>query len=352
MNFTLWRDDVELRRAVRAAAQVHAVRSRLYLRVEHDGVRGFGEVSPQPEGLNGDPGIDEVIAELRDVVLAQVRAASDLEDAVPSWTRVVRFAGPRRESNVAVALVEMALLDLELRAAGMDLASLWPARFDTPCLSTVSLLDDEPWEVASAARVRVKTAPHSISTEALERLGALTVAIVLDFNCSAHDDDEVLDQVEAVGAVATIAAVEQPFAAGNVIDHARLGAQLDVALSLDEGVRSVRDLEQIARYRAASLVCIKPARVGGLANARSMVERSLALGLTPYLGGFFESGFARGVHRRLAEHCVSEPSDVGPVATLSAQDDVDVAEGGLGLGPSAAVLARATAITARPGDPF
>jgi len=354
MDFTLWRDDVQLRRSVRAAAQRHAVRSRLYLKVEHGAVSGFGEVSPQGEALNGDPSLDDVVRELRDVTLAQVRDACDREGAVASWTRVARFAGPRPESHVAVALVEMALLDRELRAGGLSVASIWPRRFVTPLQATVSLLDEgEPWYVdASAARVRVKTAPGPLSAFSLERLAALSVPVLLDFNCSARDDDEVLEQVDAVAGVAAIDAVEQPYAPGNVIDHARLAAQLPVAMSLDEGVRNVRDLEQIARYSAASLVCVKPARVGGLANARSMVERSRALGLRPYLGGFFESGFARGVHRHFAEHCVEEASDVGPVETLDGGDDVEGAEGGFAIAPSAAVLARARAITARPGDPF
>jgi len=83
----------------------------------------------------------------------------------------------------------------------------------------------------------------------------------------------------------TIDAVEQPYAPGNVIDHATLAEQLSVPLSLDEGVRSPRDLEQIVRYSAAKIVCLKPPRVGGLANTRTMAQRAAALGLEPYVAG-------------------------------------------------------------------
>jgi hypothetical protein len=90
------------------------------------------------------------------------------------------------------------------------------------------------------------------------------------------------------------------------------------------------------------MVCIKPARVGGLANARAMVTRALELGLRPYIGGFFESPFARHVNRLLAEHCVEEPSDVGLVATNASPElrEVTVVPGGFGLAPSPEVLAR------------
>jgi O-succinylbenzoate synthase len=343
MNLTLWRDDVTLARAVRAAEQRHAQRSRLYVRIEHDGVSGFGEVAPQPWALNGDPSLDDVLEELTQIAVPQLLGVVAREHEPPSWTRVARFAGGRSASPVAVALLEMALLDRELRAHSADALSLWPRHFNTPVQNTVSLLDEEPWVLSDdVARVRAKTAPGPLSTWSLERLGDLTVPVLLDFNCSVSEDNQVLEQVAQLSEFVTLDAVEQPYAEGNLIDHATLAEQLAVDVSLDEGVRNLRDLEQIHRYHAARMVCIKPARVGGLANARAMVTRALELGLRPYIGGFFESPFARHVNRLLAEHCVEEPSDVGLVATNASPElrEVTVVPGGLGLAPSPGVLAR------------
>jgi L-alanine-DL-glutamate epimerase-like enolase superfamily enzyme len=348
MKLTLWRDEAVLRRRVVAAHQSHEVRSRLYLRIEHDGVTGFGEVAPQPTALHGDPAVDEVVSELTTVTIPQVLSAFAREGAVPSWTRLARFAGARSASAVAVALVEMAVLDRELRASRLDALSLWPRRFNTPSQATVSLLDvAQRWNIDSeVARVRVKTSPGTLGPEALGQLGELAVPVLLDFNCSASNDAEVLDQVAQVALVATLSAVEQPFAAGNVIDHSTLAEQMGVPLSLDEGVRNLRDLGQIARYRAAQVVCIKPARVGGVANARTMVLKAQTLGLRPYVGGFFESPFARHVHRLLAENCVSEPSDLGPVAVEAAREhpEMALARGGFGVAPSRELLAAATVL--------
>jgi L-alanine-DL-glutamate epimerase-like enolase superfamily enzyme len=348
MKLTLWRDEAVLRRPVVAAHQSHGVRSRLFLRIEHDGVIGFGEVAPQPTALHGDPGVDEVIEELTRVTIPQVCAAFVREGSVPSWTRLARFAGARPASAVAVALVEMAVLDRELRASRLDALTLWPRRFNTPTQATVSLLElGERWSIGGdVARVRAKTSPGTLSAEALERLGELGVPVLLDFNCSASSDADVLDQVAQVASVATLSAVEQPFAAGNVIDHSSLAEQLSVPVSLDEGVRNLRDLGQIARYAAAGVVCVKPARVGGVANARTMVLKAQTLGLRPYLGGFFESPFARHVHRLLAENCVSEASDLGTVAVEAAGDHPEMAlsRAGFGVAPSPELLAAATVI--------
>jgi O-succinylbenzoate synthase len=348
MRVRLWRQDAQIRHPVSAAQQRHDHRSRLFLEIEFDGATGYGEVAPQPYALNGDPGIDEVLDEVRAFVIPQLRQIVEREGDLPSWSRVGRFAGPRAASNTAVALVEMALLERELHGSGRSIEEIWTPVVETPLQATVSLLGDEPWEVAGdVVRLRVKTEPGTPSRRALERLAALQIPVLLDFNCSASRDTEVIEQVRVISDVATVSGVEQPFAPGNVIEHARLAEQLGVALSIDEGVRSRRDLDQLVRYRAASLICVKPARVGGLANARTLIARAQESGLRPYIGGFFESPYARRVHRALARQGVSEPSDLVPVAVelVGYTSEVDPVADAFGLRPSVALLEHATPVT-------
>ena len=348
MRVSLWRDEAHFLRPVTAAGQRHASRSRCFLAFSHDGVTGYGEVSPQPERLNGDPSLDDVIDELRHVTVPQLLGVVDREGDAPSWSRINRFVGPRASSNVAVALVEMALLDRELRAGGTGVRDVWPVSFSTPTQSTVSLLDPpDTWTVLDdAARVRVKTAPGALDAAAVERLGSLRVPMLLDYNCSATSVEEVRAQVEQISAVATLDAVEQPFAAGNVVDHALLARTLDVPISIDEGVRTFRDVQQILRYEAARMICVKPARVAGLANARTLIVRARDAGLAVYLGGFFESAYARFVHRCLSEHCVSEPSDLGTVALVAhgESQELEQSGGGFTVAPAATMLARAEVV--------
>jgi len=347
MNAKLWRQEIEIRFPVTAAEQRHDVRSRLFLRIESDGVAGFGESAPQAVALNGDAGILDVLDEIRIFVLPQLRHIIEREGALPSWTRVARFAGSRAASNPAVALVEMALLDRELRSTDASVDSLWPPQYETPLQATVSLLDDGDWVIGpGVARVRVKTSPSRPSASSLTRLTTLNLPILLDFNCGADNDAQVLEQVRIVSEVADLACIEQPYAVGNVVASARLAEQLGVPVSLDEGVRSVRDLAQIVRYHAAQIVCVKPARVGGLANARTIINEARESGLRPYLGGFFESPFGRFVNARLAHHCVDEPSDLSPVAVVlnGYEQEADEVPVGFGVAPSMAMLAASTAV--------
>ena len=348
MKVRLWRQVVTLATPVRAADQRHDVRERIFLEVVFEGVRGYGELAPQPRSLHGDPGIEQVLDEVTTFVLPQLRQIVAREGSLPSWSRVARFAGPRPASNPAVALVEMALLEREMRESGTSIEGLWTPAYETPMQATVSLVDDEEWIVDDdVARLRVKTRPGTPSAAALERLSKVEVPILLDFNCSATNDAEVLEQVQAISGLVRVDAVEQPYDAGNVVDHARLAEQLDVSLSIDEGVRSPRDIDQIVRYHAAQVVCVKPARVGGLANARTIIARAREAGLRPYVGGFFESPFARQVNRALARNAVDEPSDVSRVAVAlhGYNSEVRVQDGGFGVVPHPLMLQNSTPVT-------
>lgn len=351
MNAELFRQDVVLERRVQASEQEHSKRSRLFLRLSDTGVEGYGEVAPQPNDLNGDPGIDNVLHAV-DIALGQLADLTAREGGLPSWSRAASLGSQRPARRVGSALIEMAVLDRELRATSRSIEELWPARYTTPLQSTVSLLDeDTPWCVdPMSSRVRVKTAPGPIGVRSLERLASVGVPVLLDFNCSASSDDDVMSQVDQVREVAVVSAVEQPYGVGNVVDHARLAARLDVDLSLDESVRSLRDVTQVVRYGAASMLCVKPARVGGLANARTLIERARELGLKVYLGGLFESPYARQVHRSLANSTIEEPSDLGEVVVQEFESQVRRIATSFGVEPSASTLAHATPLTVTRAD--
>lgn len=330
----MWRRDMRLSAPVTAASQRHATRAHLFLELEIDGVHGLGEISPQPSALHGDPGVDDVLEELCHVTLRQLADIIDREGVAPRWTRVAHLAGSRAQSTPASALLEMALLDVDLRTQGLTLDDQWAPRFATPTQLTVSLLDDEPWgRLDQAQQVRAKVSTLDVPAHRWEKLAQFDVPVLLDFNCSAPDIDGVVRLLARAHDVVPVSAVEQPFAPGNVIEHARLAERIDVAVSLDEGVRHRRDLEQIARYRAAQMICVKPARVGGYAPARTMIARAQDLGLGVYLGGFFESALARGVNRALARHFLTLPSDIAPTRFESSEGVLTPVRGGCGYLP-------------------
>ncbi len=167
MEASLFHQVGELSQPIRASFETHSERARLFLRVEHNGVDGVGEISPQPRALNGDPGLDDVLDAIRGA-LVRLEGVVQREGELPHWSRVARLGSASPRDNAAYALIEMALLDREMRRDEVPVQDLWEPIIETPWQATVSILDDEDWIVDERVqRVRVKCAP-----EALERVGA------------------------------------------------------------------------------------------------------------------------------------------------------------------------------------
>jgi O-succinylbenzoate synthase len=324
-----------LHRPIVASGQRHERRNDLVLRLEHDGVVGWGTVSPQPETVNGDPSIVQVEHELTTVALPRLMDIVARESSVPTWSRIGALSSGRPASAVAMTLIEMAVLDLTLRSEQQTIALMWPSLFNGVSIWTVDTATHAWAPPADVSLVRLKVNGAPIPTATLSQLEATNLPVLLDYNCAQPTIAEVQRDVTTLATVATVRAVEQPFAAGNVVDHALLANQIDVPVSLDEGVQSRRDIENIVRYKAASLVCLKPARIGGYQEFITARRFAADLGLDVYLGGFFENPLARTLHRRLAHHFISLPCDIGNVTVVEGDEPVwESSAYGIGRSPS------------------
>jgi len=283
-----------------AADRTHGDRRSLFLRVEEEGLLGWGECAvaerPGPDAIT-----DEVISVLRDRVLDLAFAPSKRPGMPESSSIVVKVAGTPAAA-AAGALVEAALLDRELRRDGVSLSSSLGAMASAVGFAGVVGVDGDLGLVRDrasalvamgATRLRVKVSPDSGLDAVLVVLDAAHVPVVADANGSLHAERDrlVIDSLCEL----PLAWLEQPFAAADHASHAILAQRGTVSVGLDESVRSVRSVRDIARYGAASVVCLKPARLGGIARAREVLTASLDAGLRPYVGGYFEAGLGRAV---------------------------------------------------------
>ena len=106
---------------------------------------------------------------------------------------------------------------------------------------------------------------------------------------------------------------------------ARVTASTPVTIAADESVMCSADVAMVARMRAADMVTIKLARVGGIAEGRRMVEVARAAGLACNMGSkhTFGIGTAAILHFCAAIEHVSEPIGYGsPLERF--EDDVIV----------------------------
>jgi o-succinylbenzoate synthase len=112
---------------------------------------------------------------------------------------------------------------------------------------------------------------------------------------------------------------------------------------LDESLSSLRRLTDALRYGACEVACIKPARFGGLLGARRAQQVCAEAGVPAFVGGFFETGFARLANVALAglpgftlPGDLSDPAaylDSDPVAYPSDASGWVAPYGGPGMAP-------------------
>ena len=94
--------------------------------------------------------------------------------------------------------------------------------------------------------------------------------------------------------------IEQPLAHDEIIDHAKLQAQLKTPICLDECIRSAHHAEQAIAMDAGRIINIKLGRVGGFAEAKRVHDVAQAAGIPVWCGGMLESGIGRAHNIALA----------------------------------------------------
>jgi o-succinylbenzoate synthase len=325
---TAFAASLELRDAVRAADRTHDRRTSIYLRLGDGGVEGWGECP-----VATAPGVDataedvlEGLAAIDDDTLASLVASpATATDADPQRRASEPASGPGH--RVARALVGGAALDLELRRAGCSLAEHLGVIQDDVGFSGVVGIDDavaardraEVLVALGATRLRVKVSPRS-GTKALEAvLDSAGVPVVADANGSLDPRDA--DRLDALTSL-PIAWLEQPFAPGSLQQSARLARSSPVRIGLDESVVSTDALRVIALAGAASVVCVKPGRLGVL-GALEVLGAARELRLTSYVGGYFETGLGRAAIAVLAT-AGDLDGDVAAPSTYLVDDPCDL----------------------------
>ena len=105
--------------------------------------------------------------------------------------------------------------------------------------------------------------------------------------------------------------IEQPLAATAFEELGELQAHLTTPLCADESAESLTTLTHVIKHRAARIINIKVQRVGGLSEARLMLETGCAAGLQCWVGTMPELGIASAQGLHLAMHSAfSFPTDI------------------------------------------
>jgi o-succinylbenzoate synthase len=229
---------------------------------------------------------------------------------------------------LAFAALEMAVADAHLRAEGRSLAGalgveghVVPVGAVVGQSASTETLVAEVHDLVGAgySRVKIKIGP-GWDVEPLEAVSAAfpTLALQADANGSYTEADiDHLTELDRFG----LLCLEQPLSRTDLAGHAHLARRVVTPICLDESIDSPDSARRALSLGACSVVCIKPSRLGGLGPALELVTSCAVSGTPLWMGGMFESGYARGINVTVAAlPGFSWPGDTSPASTYLGAD--------------------------------
>lgn len=278
-------------------------RDVLLLRVVTPDAEGWGECVAMDEPLYSPEHVDGAAEVIRKFFLPAL-AASPAVDAASVTPALARFHG----HPMAKAVLEMAVLDAQLRASGMSFGTYLgavkdrvPSGVSVGIMASIDELLDTVAGYLAAGYLRIKlkikpgwdVAPvravrERFGDDLLLQVDANTAYTLADARHLAE-----LDPFELL-------LIEQPLPEDDVRGHAALARQLRTPVCLDESVTSARAAADAIALGACSIVNIKAGRVGGYLEARRVHDVCAAHGVPVWCGGMLETGIGRAANAALA----------------------------------------------------
>lgn len=268
----------------------------ILVRVEDtEGAEGWGEVTCGEGPGYSDEWTDSawVTAEK---ILAPMVVGKEVENATGVWS-LMKWA---RGHRMAKSGIETACWDLEAKKLGVPLwRHLGGVNQVIECGVSIGIQDNVPQLLekirveleAGYKRIKIKISP-SWDYDVIKAVRAEFGDILLmgDAN-SAYTLDDIdllrsLDEFELM-------MLEQPLPYDDIIDHAKLQAQIKTPICLDEPIKSPEDARKAIELKSGKIINLKNGRVGGHTQSKLVEKICRENGIPVWCGGMLESGIGR-----------------------------------------------------------
>ncbi len=336
MTYTLHR--VELRRIAmplvapfRTSFGSQTARDILLIRVEvraADGTttEGWGECVALSEPSYSPEYVDGAQHVITHHLLPRLFAAGPIEaaDVAPSMAKL-------HGHPMAKGALEMAFLDAQLRAEHRSFAEfLGAGRTRIPSGVSVGIHDTVEDLLASVqgyvddgyVRIKLKIEPGSDIDQvaAVRELIGPAMPLQVDANTAYRRTDGAhLRRLDGFD----LLLIEQPLPEEDIVGHARLAAEVDTPICLDESLVSAATTADAIELGACEVANIKPGRVGGYLEAVRIHDLCVTRGIPVWCGGMLETGIGRAANAALAAlPGFTLPGDISASTRFYARDIV------------------------------
>ncbi len=207
------------------------------------------------------------------------------------------------DQPMARAAIEMAMLDLHLKAAGHSLADHLGVQLRSVPAGVSLGLDQVKATAAKVARfaddgfgrVKLKIQPgHDVRLLETVRAQADNITIQIDANGSYRN--EHVEHLASLAHRFGVEAIEQPFAPDDINSATKLVGLVgpsNIHVVADEAAMTIDDVERLDRSSSLTAVSIKPPRFGGIRAAVLAHNLCATRGIAATAGGMLESGLGR-----------------------------------------------------------
>ena len=268
----------------------------ILVRVEDiDGAEGWGEVTCGETPGYSDEWTDSawVTAEQ---ILAPMVIGKEFESAADIWNAMKWARGHR----MAKSGIETACWDLEAKKLGVPLwRHLGGVNQEIECGVSIGIQDSVPQllekirvEVeAGYKRIKIKISPrwdYDVIKAVRKEFG--DIPLMGDAN-SAYTlaDIGLLKSLDEFN----LMMLEQPLPYDDIIDHAKLQAQLRTPVCLDEPIKSPEDARKAIELKSGKIINLKNGRVGGHMQSKLVEKVCRENNIPVWCGGMLESGIGR-----------------------------------------------------------
>ncbi len=268
------------------------------LRVEHDGVTGWGEASPHPyygaSAAHVVRNLESLSGWLRTL---SIRSVDDIAEAwKESWTQL----HPDRAAQCAL---DLALWDWLARKEGVTVTELAHGHVPQPVtsfatigLSTKEELDEKIAELEGFPRVKIKSDANADLEPARRVKEALRAAIAIDANGAWST--RTLSALSMGFASLGAEFIEQPLP--DTHDREVIRGSYPIPIIADESCTLEEDVDRLSLNFDG--INVKLVKCGGLTPALRMVRRASKLGMRTMVGCMLETSILIAAGCVAAQH--------------------------------------------------
>lgn len=269
--------------------------------IDSDGVIGLGECV----AFSSPWYTEETVQTCWDTLVNWLIPALINQD-IQQPSDVVELYSHVKGNRMAKASLDQAMWDLFAKKKGQPLWALLGGvkrEIDAGIVLT-GPIDKQMYEAVHSAakagykRVKIKIDEHTDSVR-LKQLIASFEQMLFFADANGIFDKLGLNALLTFDEVG-LALIEQPFGEDAWHSHVEATRLMSTPIALDESIRSLRDVRQMAETKAGSIIVLKPGRVGGITETLSIINIAKKHHLQMWIGGMIEFGISKAHNLALA----------------------------------------------------